>query len=176
MNAPLRKTHPIIKLLNWSIVDLPAPNNLSYAWNFGSLLGLCLIIQILTGIILAIHYTPNIDISFASCAHISRDVNYGWLIRNTHANGASIFFVCLYLHIGRSLYFSSYYIIEVWNIGVILFLITIGSAFLGYVLPWGQIRFWGATVITNLISAIPYTLSSLFLFPFSFKGQYGLVV
>jgi len=161
MNAPLRKTHPIIKLLNWSIVDLPAPNNLSYAWNFGSLLGLCLIIQILTGIILAIHYTPNIDISFASCAHISRDVNYGWLIRNTHANGASIFFVCLYLHIGRSLYFSSYYIIEVWNIGVILFLITIGSAFLGYVLPWGQIRFWGATVITNLISAIPYIGDSL---------------
>jgi len=161
MNTPLRKTHPIMKLLNWSIIDLPAPNNLSYAWNFGSLLGLCLIIQILTGIILAIHYTPNIDLSFASCAHISRDVNYGWLIRNSHANGASIFFVCLYLHIGRSLYFSSYYIIEVWNIGIILFLITIGSAFLGYVLPWGQIRFWGATVITNLISAIPYIGNSL---------------
>ena len=161
MYSPIRKTHPILKLINWSIVDLPAPINLSYAWNFGSLLGLCLIIQILTGIILAIHYTPNIDISFASCIHISRDVNYGWLIRNIHANGASIFFVCIYLHIGRSLYYSSYFIMEVWNIGVILFLITIGSAFLGYVLPWGQIRFWGATVITNLLSAFPYIGNTL---------------
>lgn len=156
MNSPIRKTHPLLKVINWSIVDLPAPLNLSYAWNFGSLLGLCLIIQILTGIILAIHYTPNIDFAFSSCAHIRRDVNYGWLIRNTHANGASIFFICIYLHIGRRLYFSSYYITEVWNIGIILFLLTIGSAFLGYVLPWGQIRFWGATVITNLLSAIPY--------------------
>lgn len=156
MFAPLRKSHPLIKILNWSIIDLPAPINLTYSWNFGSLLGLSLIIQILTGIILAIHYIPSINYAFVSCAHISRDVNYGWLIRNIHANGASIFFICLYIHLGRRLYYSSYYIVEVWNIGVLILLLTIGSAFLGYVLPWGQISFWGATVITNLLSAIPY--------------------
>jgi ubiquinol-cytochrome c reductase cytochrome b subunit len=156
MLTPLRKTHPLAKAVNRSIVDLPAPINLSLAWNFGSLLGLCLVIQVATGIFLAIHYTPNVDLAFSSCAHISRDVNYGWLLRSLHANGASLFFVCIYLHIGRGIYYGSYRLVETWNIGIILFILTMATAFLGYVLPWGQIRFWGATVITRLFSAIPY--------------------
>ena len=146
----------MVKMLNNLLIDLPSPNNLSIWWNFGSLLGLCLIIQILTGLFLAIHYTPHIDIAFSSVAHITRDVNYGWLLRNLHANGASWFFICLYIHIGRGIYYSSYIQIETWNIGIILFIFTMATAFLGYVLVWGQIRFWGATVITNLFSAIPY--------------------
>lgn len=156
MFIPLRKSHPIAKIANNAIVDLPAPINISTWWNFGSLLGLCLVIQILTGLFLAIHYTPHVDIAFYSIAHITRDVNYGWLLRNLHANGGSWFFICLYLHIGRGLYYGSYLYQEVWNIGVIILIATIATAFVGYVLPWGQIRFWGATVITNLLSAIPY--------------------
>lgn len=156
MSISLRKSHPLIKIANNGVVDLPAPNNLSIWWNFGSLLGLCLIIQILTGLFLSIHYTPHVDIAFSSVAHITRDVNYGWLIRNLHANGASWFFICLYLHIGRGIYYGSYLYLEVWNLGVIIFIATMAAAFVGYVLPWGQIRFWGATVITNLLSAIPY--------------------
>lgn len=138
------------------MVDLPAPINISVWWNFGSLLGLCLIVQIATGLFLAIHYTPHVDLAFSSVAHITRDVNYGWLLRNLHANGGSWFFICLYIHIGRGIYYGSYLYQEVWNIGVIIFIATIATAFVGYVLPWGQIRFWGATVITNLLSAIPY--------------------
>jgi ubiquinol-cytochrome c reductase cytochrome b subunit len=161
MLSPLRKAHPLAKAVNSSIIDLPAPVNLSLAWNFGSLLGVCLIIQIITGVFLAIHYTPNVDLAFSSCAHISRDVNYGWLLRRLHANGASLFFVCIYLHIGRGIYYGSYRLIETWNIGIILFILTMATAFLGYVLPWGQIRFWGATVITSLFSAIPYIGQSL---------------
>lgn len=156
MFSPIRKSHPLFKIINRVLVDLPAPNNLSIWWNFGSLLGLCLIIQIITGLFLAIHYTPHIETAFSSVAHITRDVNYGWLLRNTHANGASWFFICLYLHIGRGIYYGSFLQTETWNIGVILFILTIATAFIGYVLPWGQIRFWGATVITNLFSAIPY--------------------
>lgn len=156
MSISLRKSHPLIKIANNGVIDLPAPNNLSIWWNFGSLLGLCLIIQILTGLFLSIHYTPHVDIAFSSVAHITRDVNYGWLIRNLHANGASWFFICLYLHIGRGIYYGSYLYLEVWNLGVIIFIATMAAAFVGYVLPWGQIRFWGATVITNLLSAIPY--------------------
>lgn len=156
MFRPLRKTHPAIKIINNSLVDLPAPSNLSIWWNFGSLLGLCLVIQIATGLFLAIHYTPHIDLAFSSVAHITRDVNYGWVLRNIHANGASWFFICLYLHTARGLYYGSYCIIETWNIGVIMLIIVIASAFIGYVLVWGQISFWGATVITNLFSAIPY--------------------
>lgn len=156
MFKPLRQTHPLIKIINGSLIDLPAPNNISIWWNYGSLLGLCLILQIATGLFLRIHYVSNIEIAFASATHISRDVNYGWLIRYIHANGASIFFLFIYLHAGRGLYFGSYNLIETWNIGVILFILTIAAAFTGYVLPWGQIRFWGATVITNLLSAIPY--------------------
>jgi len=156
MFSPLRKTHPVIKHINNALVDLPAPNNISIWWNYGSLLGLCLGIQIVTGLFLSIHYVPNIEIAFSSVTHISRDVNYGWIIRAIHANGASIFFFFLYLHIGRGIYYGSYNLTETWNIGIILFILTMATAFIGYVLPWGQIRFWGATVITNLFSAIPY--------------------
>lgn len=161
MSRPIRKTHPAIKILNRSLVDLPAPNNLSIWWNFGSLLGLCLGIQLVTGLLLSIHYTPHVDLAFASVAHISRDVNYGWFLRNIHANGASWFFICIYLHVGRGLYYASYKNLETWNIGIILLLLTMATAFLGYVLVWGQMRFWGATVITNLISAIPYIGKSI---------------
>lgn len=156
MFKPLRTTHPLIKVINGSLIDLPAPVNISIWWNYGSLLGLCLIIQTATGVFLAIHYASNVDIAFSSVVHIIREVNYGWLIRRAHANGASIFFLFLYLHIGRGIYYGSYTITETWNIGVILFIATIATAFIGYVLPWGQIRFWGATVITNIFSAIPY--------------------
>jgi len=152
----LRKTHPLIKIINFSLIDLPAPTNISFIWNFGSLLGLCLIIQIVTGIFLAIHYCPNISLAFNRIIHISQDVFYGWILRNLHANGASLFFICLYLHISRGIYYYSFHLSEVWNIGVIILLLVIATAFIGYVLPWGQISFWGATVITNLLSAIPY--------------------
>ena len=154
--ATLRSTHPLIKIANNSLVDLPAPSNISAWWNFGSLLGLCLIIQIITGLFLSMHYTPHIEIAFRSVIHIIRDVNYGWLLRTIHANGASFFFICLYLHIGRGIYYGSYLYKITWFSGIILLLLTIGTAFIGYVLPWGQISFWGATVITNLLSAIPY--------------------
>nr|YP_009654782.1 cytochrome b [Molipteryx lunata]QCI09337.1 cytochrome b [Molipteryx lunata] len=156
MNKPLRKTHPLIKIINSSLVDLPSPSNISLWWNFGSLLGLCLLIQVITGIFLAMHYTANTELAFNSLIHICRDVNYGWLLRNTHANGASLFFICLYLHIGRGIYYGSYKLTTTWNMGVILLLLVMGTAFLGYVLPWGQMSLWGATVITNLMSAIPY--------------------
>lgn len=156
MFKPIRTSHPVIKHINRSLVDLPSPNNISIWWNYGSLLGLCLIIQIVTGLFLAIHYVPNVEIAFSSVAHISRDVNYGWLLRSIHANGASLFFLFIYLHTGRGIYYNSYNLTETWNLGVILFILAIATAFIGYVLPWGQISFWGATVITNLFSAIPY--------------------
>uniref|UniRef100_A0A6H0N2K0 Cytochrome b n=1 Tax=Pseudoplites inexpectatus TaxID=2547838 RepID=A0A6H0N2K0_9CUCU len=156
MNTPLRKSSPLIKIINKSIIDLPSPSNISTLWNFGSLLGLCLGIQIITGIFLAMHYCPHVDMAFNSVAHICRDVNYGWLIRTIHANGASFFFICLYIHIGRGIYYSSYMLKETWLIGVTIFFVVMATAFLGYVLPWGQMSFWGATVITNLLSAIPY--------------------
>nr|WNH24393.1 cytochrome b [Vinciguerria poweriae] len=152
----LRKSHPLLKIANDALVDLPAPSNISVWWNFGSLLGLCLISQILTGLFLAMHYTSDISTAFSSVTHICRDVTYGWLIRNMHANGASFFFICIYLHIGRGLYYGSYLYKETWNIGVVLLLLTMMTAFVGYVLPWGQMSFWGATVITNLLSAVPY--------------------
>nr|AWH13466.1 cytochrome b [Podarcis muralis]AWH13478.1 cytochrome b [Podarcis muralis]AWH13485.1 cytochrome b [Podarcis muralis]AWH13496.1 cytochrome b [Podarcis muralis]AWH13503.1 cytochrome b [Podarcis muralis] len=161
MTLNMRKHHPIIKIINSSFIDLPTPSNISAWWNFGSLLGLCLIIQIITGLFLAMHYTPDISSAFSSVAHIHRDVQYGWLIRNLHANGASMFFICIYLHIGRGLYYGSYTYIETWNIGVLLLLLVMATAFMGYVLPWGQMSFWGATVITNLLSAVPYIGTSL---------------
>nr|APX40939.1 cytochrome b [Apteropeda orbiculata] len=139
-----------------SLINLPTPVNISYLWNFGSLLGLCLMMQILTGLFLAMHYCSNIELAFNSVIHICRDVNYGWMLRTLHANGASFFFICLYIHIGRGMYYSSYFLIETWMIGVTIFFLTMATAFLGYVLPWGQMSFWGATVITNLMSAIPY--------------------
>nr|ARF05691.1 cytochrome b [Dekeyseria amazonica] len=156
-----RKTHPLFKIVNDALIDLPAPSNISAWWNFGSLLLLCLMVQILTGLFLAMHYTSDISTAFSSVAHICRDVNYGWIIRNLHANGASFFFICLYLHIGRGLYYGSYMYKETWNIGVVLFLLVMMTAFVGYVLPWGQMSFWGATVITNLLSAVPYMGDSL---------------
>nr|YP_009348812.1 cytochrome b [Lythrurus umbratilis]BAW88261.1 cytochrome b [Lythrurus umbratilis] len=154
--ASLRKTHPLMKIANGALVDLPTPSNISAMWNFGSLLGLCLITQILTGLFLAMHYTSDISTAFSSVTHICRDVNYGWLIRNMHANGASFFFICIYMHIARGLYYGSYLYKETWNIGVVLLLLVMMTAFVGYVLPWGQMSFWGATVITNLLSTVPY--------------------
>nr|YP_008378916.1 cytochrome b [Cebuella pygmaea]AGM47410.1 cytochrome b [Cebuella pygmaea]UOG84948.1 cytochrome b [Cebuella pygmaea] len=158
---PPRKTHPLAKIMNESFIDLPTPSNISSWWNFGSLLGTCLIIQITTGLLLAMHYTPDTATAFSSVAHITRDVNYGWMIRYLHANGASMFFICLFLHIGRGLYYGSFLFLKTWNIGTILLLTTMATAFMGYVLPWGQMSFWGATVITNLLSAIPYIGSDL---------------
>lgn len=156
MNKPLRIKHPIFRIANSALVDLPAPINISAWWNFGSLLFLCLIIQILTGLFLAIHYTADINLAFNRVNHICRDVNYGWLLRTMHANGASFFFICIYLHVGRGIYYGSYLFTPTWLVGVIILFLVIGTAFIGYVLPWGQISFWGATVITNLLSAIPY--------------------
>nr|ABU45747.1 cytochrome b [Cardinalis cardinalis] len=152
----LLKNHQILKIINNALIDLPAPSNISSWWNFGSLLGICLITQIVTGLLLAMHYTADTNLAFSSVAHICRDVQFGWLIRNLHANGASFFFICIYFHIGRGIYYGSYLNKETWNIGVILLLALMATAFVGYVLPWGQMSFWGATVITNLFSAIPY--------------------
>nr|QVX31153.1 cytochrome b [Bosmina fatalis] len=154
--STLRTQHPLIKIVNNALIDLPAPANISAWWGFGSLLGLCLVTQIATGLFLAMHYTPHVDYAFSSVIHIIRDVNYGWLLRTIHANGASFFFICLYLHVGRGLYYGSYIFMFTWFSGVLLLLLTMGAAFMGYVLPWGQMSFWGATVITNLLSAIPY--------------------
>nr|YP_009228305.1 cytochrome b [Lobesia botrana]AKL79054.1 cytochrome b [Lobesia botrana] len=153
---PLRKNHPIFKIINSSLIDLPSPSNISTWWNFGSLLGLCLMIQILTGLFLTMYYTANIEMAFYSVNYICRNVNYGWLIRTLHANGASFFFICVYLHIGRGIYYESFNLKYTWMVGVILLFLLMGTAFMGYVLPWGQMSFWGATVITNLLSAIPY--------------------
>lgn len=152
------KKNPILSLFNEFLVDSPLPSNINYFYNFGSLLGLVLVIQIFTGVFLAMHYTPHVDLAFNSVEHIMRDVNYGWLIRYAHANGASFFFICVYIHIGRGLYYGSYMKprIGLWFIGVIIYILMMGIAFLGYVLPWGQMSFWGATVITNMFSAIPY--------------------
>nr|ASY97535.1 cytochrome b [Scolopendra dehaani] len=156
MMKSMRKSHPLMKIINNSLIDLPTPSNISYMWNFGSLLGMCLMMQIITGLFLAMHFTADINMAFQSIFHITRDVNYGWMLRNLHANGASLFFICIFLHISRGMYFSSFSLMETWNIGVMILLLTMMTAFVGYVLPWGQMSFWGATVITNLLSAIPY--------------------
>ncbi|YP_009270983.1 cytochrome b (mitochondrion) [Agrilus planipennis] len=161
MNKPLRKTHPLIKIINNSLIDLPTPSNISAWWNFGSILGMCLSIQIITGLFLAMHYTANIDLAFSSIIHICRDVNYGWLLRTLHANGASMFFIALYCHAGRGMYYGSYTLHMTWSVGVVIMFMLMATAFLGYVLPWGQMSFWGATVITNLLSAIPYLGTSI---------------
>jgi len=156
MKIQVRKTSPLFKIVNNALIDLPTPSNISTIWNFGSLLGVCLVVQIITGVFLAIHYCPNVEIAFNRVAHICRDVNQGWLIRTLHANGASFFFICIYIHVGRGIYYRSYNLIHTWIVGVTILFLVIATAFLGYVLPWGQISFWGATVITNLLSAIPY--------------------
>ena len=152
------KSHPLLKVVNGMLIDLPAPSNLNYLWGYGSLLGLCLIIQLGSGIFLAMHYTGHIDLAFKSVEHIMRDVNNGWLLRYIRANGASFFFITVYLHISRGLYHGSYTKPReaVWGVGVIILIVMMATAFIGYVLPWGQMSFWGCTVITNLISAIPY--------------------
>ena len=151
------KSQFLLRIFNSYVVDSPQPANLSYLWNFGSLLAVCLIIQILTGAFLAMHYTPNVDLAFNSVEHIMRDVNNGWAVRYTHANVASFFFIFVYAHIGRGLYYGSYKSPRVllWSIGVIILIVMIVTGFLGYVLPYGQMSLWAATVITNLFSAIP---------------------
>jgi len=152
------KSHPLLKMVNSYVVDSPQPSNISYLWNFGSLLAFCLIIQIVTGVTLGMHYTPNVLEAFDSVEHIMRDVNNGWLIRYLHSNTASAFFFLVYLHIGRGLYYASYKAPRTltWIIGTIIFILMMATAFLGYVLPYGQMSLWGATVITNLMSAIPW--------------------
>jgi ubiquinol-cytochrome c reductase cytochrome b subunit len=152
------KSHSLLKLANSYIIDASQPSNISYAWNFGSLLAVCLVIQIITGVTLAMHYNPSISEAFNSVEHLMRDVNNGWLIRFLHANVASAFFFLVYLHMGRGIYYGSYKAPRtlVWVIGTVIFLVMIGTGFLGYVLPYGQMSLWGATVITNLISAIPW--------------------
>uniref|UniRef100_UPI0030026161 cytochrome b n=1 Tax=Limassolla uncata TaxID=3019672 RepID=UPI0030026161 len=161
MNKPMRKSNELMKIINYSIIDLPAPINLSAWWNFGVLLGMCLVIQIITGILLSMHYSGNIELAFNTVSHITRDVNYGWFMRTLHSNGASLFFICIYIHTGRGMYYGSYKYTKTWIIGVVIMLMVMATAFLGYVLPWGQMSFWGATVITNLLSAIPYIGSLL---------------
>nr|YP_010350255.1 cytochrome b [Virgulibracon endoxylaphagus]UOK09635.1 cytochrome b [Virgulibracon endoxylaphagus] len=156
MNKSLLKKNQILNLLGNSLIYLPSPVNISLWWNFGSLLGLCLMIQIISGLFLSMHYISNINYSFLSIIHIIQDVNYGWLMRLIHLNGASLFFICIYLHIGRGMYYGSFKLKNTWIMGVLILLLLMTIAFLGYVLPWGQMSFWGATVITNLFSTIPY--------------------
>lgn len=152
----IRKYNPLATILNEVLVDLPSPSNISYLWNFGSLLGATLGIQIITGIFLSMHYCADTSLAFSSISHIVRDVNYGFLLKYAHANGASLFFLCVYIHIARNLYYGSFMKKELWFSGVTIYLLMMATAFIGYVLPWGQMSFWGATVITNLVSAIPY--------------------
>lgn len=152
----LRKRDSLVKLINISFVDLPCPRSLSYMWNYGSLLVFFLFSQIITGLLLAAQFTGDVSISFDSVIHIVRDVRGGWALRVLHANGASMFFLFMYIHIGRGLYYGSYRYVRTWISGVTILLVSIITAFLGYVLPWGQMSFWAATVITNLLSAVPY--------------------
>jgi len=157
------KQSSIIQLFNDHLVDYPTPSNITYFWNFGSMAGMCLVIQIVTGIGLAMHYTAHVDLAFHSVEHIMRDVNGGWLLRYVHANGASMFFIVVYIHIGRGLYYGSYTEPRgfLWTIGVVILILMMATAFMGYVLPWGQMSFWGATVITNLFSAFPLVGSKI---------------
>nr|QEJ81550.1 cytochrome b [Diaphanes sp. FM11] len=150
------KTNPMMKIIYESLIKLPTPSNISSWWNFGSLLGMCMIMQILTGLFIAFHYSNSIEMAFNSVIHLSRNVNYGWMMRICHSNGASMLFICLFLHMSRGIYYSSYMYKETWLTGMMIMLMMMATAFLGYVLPWGQMSFWGATVITNLLSAIPY--------------------
>jgi quinol-cytochrome oxidoreductase complex cytochrome b subunit len=159
----LLKKQSLILLLNDHIVDYPSPSNLSYLWNFGALSGICLTIQIISGIALAMHYTPHVDFAFLSVEHLMRDVNGGWFLRYVHANGASMFFILVYIHLARGLYYGSYIQPRgfLWIVGVVILILMMATAFMGYVLPWGQMSFWGATVITNLFSALPFIGSKI---------------
>ena len=149
---------PLIAFVDSHIINYPTPINLNYMWSFGSAAGICLVIQIVTGIFLAMHYNAHVDFALVSVEHIMRNVNNGWLIRYIHANGASMFFIVLYCHLFRGLYYGSYLYPRrfLWCTGVVIFLLTMGTAFIGYVLPWGQMSFWGVTVITNMVTAVPY--------------------
>nr|YP_006576415.1 cytochrome b [Semele scabra]AEV94309.1 cytochrome b [Semele scabra] len=156
-----RYNNKILRLVSGSFYDLPCPINLNVWWNFGSMLGVMLVVQIISGIIMACHYTPHVDLAFSSVVHIMHDVNKGWFFRSLHTNGASFFFICIYAHIGRGLYYHSFFLHKTWMVGVSMYLLLMVIAFMGYVLPWGQMSYWGATVITNLFSAIPYVGSML---------------
>nr|QNV11611.1 cytochrome b [Potamophylax cingulatus] len=158
---PMKSSHPILKILTNALINLPTPSNISFLWNMGSLSGLCLVIQILTGLFLSMNYAPNIEWAFDSVNHIYRNVNSGWLIRSLHSNGASFFFIILYLHVGRGIYYESFMFTPTWLVGCMILLLMMMTAFMGYVLPWGQMSFWGATVITNILSAIPYLGTNL---------------
>lgn len=153
-----RKSNVYLNIVNSYLIDSPQPSSINYWWNIGSLLGLCLIIQVITGILIAIHYSSNIELAFSSIEHIMRDIKNGWILRYIHANGASLFFICIYIHIAKGLYYGSYKSPRTltWIIGIIIFIITIATAFLGYCSVYGQISHWGALVITNLFSAIPF--------------------
>jgi ubiquinol-cytochrome c reductase cytochrome b/c1 subunit len=154
---------PIMELVQGQALDFPTPKNLNYFWTFGGILAVMLVVQIITGVVLVMHYTPHVDMAFASVEHIMRDVNSGWMIRYMHANGASMFFMAVYIHIFRGMYYGSYKAPRevLWMIGVLIYLVMMATAFMGYVLPWGQMSFWGAKVITNLFSAIPFVGDSI---------------
>nr|YP_010140063.1 cytochrome b [Kalasha nativa]QQK57706.1 cytochrome b [Kalasha nativa] len=156
MNKLKMKKMKMSKMLKKSLIDLPAPSNLSSWWNFGVLLGMSLLMQTMSGIMLAMHYSANIELAFDSIIHITRNVNMGWLMRSMHSNGASMFFICMYMHTGRGMYYGSYKYSKTWMTGMTMMILVMATAFMGYVLPWGQMSFWGATVITNLLSAVPY--------------------
>nr|YP_009388870.1 cytochrome b [Vespa velutina]AQT19238.1 cytochrome b [Vespa velutina nigrithorax]BAX73961.1 cytochrome b [Vespa velutina]BBC27619.1 cytochrome b [Vespa velutina]BBC27632.1 cytochrome b [Vespa velutina]BBC44293.1 cytochrome b [Vespa velutina] len=156
MNKSFMYKNPLFKIILNSLITLPTPININYWWNLGSLLGLSLLIQLISGIFLSMHYCPSTNMAFDSVILIMQDMNYGWIMRILHSNGASVFFICMYIHIGRGIYYQSFNLMKTWMIGIMIFLLTMMTAFLGYVLPWGQMSFWGATVITNLLSAIPY--------------------
>nr|YP_010463775.1 cytochrome b [Spelaeomysis bottazzii]UUL70724.1 cytochrome b [Spelaeomysis bottazzii] len=152
----MRKDHPLMKPINSTIMDMPVPLNISFMWNYGSILGMILMFQIMSGLFLSFHYIPDTILAFDSISKIMHSINYGWIIRYTHANGATFFFFFIYMHLFRNLYFNSYKMQFTWNSGVIILLTLMGTAFVGYILPWGQMSFWGTTVITNLLSVVPY--------------------
>nr|AZL93494.1 cytochrome b [Taeniogonalos tricolor] len=156
MNKSILKKNTLMNMIYKSLIFLPSPINISIWWNFGSLLGLCLLIQLISGIMLSMHYCANINYAFESLIHIMQNVKYGWIYRNIHSNGASMFFICMYMHIFRGIYYSSFKLILTWIMGVMILFISMATAFMGYILPWGQMSLWGATVITNLMSAIPF--------------------
>uniref|UniRef100_A0AAU8G9B7 Cytochrome b n=1 Tax=Colposcenia aliena TaxID=3101724 RepID=A0AAU8G9B7_9HEMI len=156
MYKSILKKNSTLNILYNTIISLPTPSNINLMWNFGSTLGLIFLIQLLTGIFLSMHFTANTSMAFESVIHICRDVNNGWMLRMAHSNGASFFFLLIFLHIGRGIYFNSQMLMKTWLSGIIILFMLMGTAFMGYVLPWGQMSFWGATVITNLVSAIPY--------------------
>nr|QMQ98445.1 cytochrome b [Metschnikowia sp. UWOPS 12.619.2] len=159
----IRKSNPYLALANSYLMDSPQPSSMNYWWNVGSLLGLCLVMQMASGTFTAMHYSSNLELAFNSVEHMMRDVNGGWTIRYMHANGASFFFICMYLHMGKALYYGSYKSprVLVWSMGVMMFILTMATAFMGYCTVYGQMSHWGATVMTNLLSAMPFIGSDL---------------